>query len=70
VEGRPKKSNEKCRPLPGGINGCFPNTSAILGSPTLALANLCEVLGNSSAVLLGLGVSNLVKVHHFYLPLS
>ena len=52
--------------LPGGIHAGFPHTSAILGSPTLALANLCEVLGDSSAVLLGLGVADFVKVHHSY----
>ena len=67
--GRAENQKEKAT-LVGGFNGGFPHTSTILGFPAFGLTNLCEVLGNSSAILLGLGVSNLVKVHHFYLPLS
>jgi hypothetical protein len=58
------------RPLPGGFNISFPNTPAILGSPTFCLANFREAFGNSSAILLGLGVTDFVEIHHNYLPLS
>jgi hypothetical protein len=61
VSGRLKKP-----PLPGGFNRGFPHASAILGVPTLGLTNLCEVLGDSSAILLGLGIADFVEVHHSF----
>jgi hypothetical protein len=53
-----------------GINASLPNAPAVLGSPAFGLANLCEVLGNSSAVFLGLGIFDFVEVHHLYHFLS
>ena len=67
--GRAENQKEKAT-LVGGFNGGFPHALTMLGFPAVCLANFSEVLGNSSAALLGLGISNLVKVHHFYLPLS
>ena len=56
--------------LPGGFNPSLPHTSAILRSPALGLTNLCEVLGDSSAILLGLGVADFIEVHHSFQFLS
>jgi hypothetical protein len=57
-------------PLVGGFDSGFPDAFAMLRFPSLALANLSEVLGNSSAVLLGLGVLDFVEVHHLFHFLS
>ena len=57
-------------PLPGGFNPSLPHASAILRFPTLGLTNLCEVLGDSSAILLGLSVADFIEVHHSYHFLS
>ena len=68
MEGRPKKSNEKCRPLVGGIDRGFPHTPAVLRLPTSLLAGGGEVLGGDFAGFVGLGVADFVEVHHnFYL---
>ena len=67
VEGRSKELHEKCRPLVGGFNTCFPNALAVLGSPAPLLAGGGEVLGSDFASLLGLGVLDFVEFHSFYL---
>lgn len=52
--------------LPLGFYPSLPYAPAILGFPTLSLADFSEVLGNSSAVLLGLVVADFVEVHHSF----
>ena len=45
----------------------FPNTFALLGLPAEVSASSGEVFGNQLSVLLGLSVSDFVKVHCFVL---
>jgi hypothetical protein len=56
--------------LPLGIHTSLPHAPAILGSPAVCIADFSEVLGNSSAVLLGLSVADFVEVHHLFHFLS
>jgi hypothetical protein len=63
--------NQKEKPsflgLVSTLDACGPNTLTILGSPTLALAQVCQALGDSSAVLTSFLILDFIELHSCYL---
>jgi hypothetical protein len=52
--------------LVGGFGRCFPNALAMLRLPAVCLADFSEVLCDTLAAFLSLGILDFVEVHHLF----